>query len=305
VLTARFAAAYDEPLHDALYLGVFHAVSAYNNAGFGLYSDSLMRFVADPWVCLPIAGAVIAGGLGFPVLFELRRQLGAPRRWSLHTKLATTMTAALLALGTVFITASEWTNPATLGALDGPSRLPAGFFHAVMPRTAGFNSLDIAQLHEGTWLGWTSSCSYAEVRGDPAVHVFDRRVDARAQRQALTVAVLAAGAVVCATLALADLRALPTEKVLFEAVFGVRDGRSVDRYHCRPAAARSGPADRAHVPRPPRPDHARLGDRAARAAASLSTPGRQADHWLGTSPAVPAAWSSSGWNASTGRSPGG
>jgi trk system potassium uptake protein TrkH len=242
LLTARFAIAYDEPLQRALYLGVFHAVSAFNNAGFALYSDSLMRFVTDPWICLPIAVAVIAGGLGFPVLFELRRQLRSPRRWSLHTKLTITMTAILLAVGSVFVTVSEWANPATLGALDNPSRLLAGFVQAVMPRTAGFNSVDIAQLHEGTWLGMDLLMFigggaagtaggikvttfalllfviYAEVRGDPAVHVFDRRVDARAQRQALTVAVLAAGAVVCATLALVHVSELSTERVFFEAV---------------------------------------------------------------------------------------
>ena len=201
-----------------------------------------MRFVTDPWICLPIAIAVIAGGLGFPVLLELRRQLRSPRRWSLHTRLTITMTAILLAVGTVFVTVSEWANPATLGALDAPGRLLAGFFQAVMPRTAGFNSLDIAHLHEGTWLGMDLLMFigggaagtaggikvttfalllfviYAEVRGDPAVHVFDRRVDARTQHQALTVAVLAAGAVVCATLALVHLSGLSTERVFFEAV---------------------------------------------------------------------------------------
>jgi trk system potassium uptake protein len=242
VLAARFVLAYDEPLGRSAYLGVFHAVSAFNNAGFALYSDSLTRYVADPWICLPVAVAVIAGGLGFPVLFELRRQLRRPQRWSLHTKLTTATTAALLALGTLFVTASEWSNPATLGALDAPGRLLAGFFQAVMPRTAGFNSLDVGQLREGTWLGMDAlmfvgggsagtaggikvttfalllGIIYAEVRGDPTVHVFDRRVDDRAQRQALSVAALAAVAVVAATLALVHLSDLPTEKVLFEVV---------------------------------------------------------------------------------------
>ena len=59
----------------AIELGVFHAVSAFNNAGFALFSDNLIGFAADPWICLPIAAAVILGGIGFPVLFELRRRL--------------------------------------------------------------------------------------------------------------------------------------------------------------------------------------------------------------------------------------
>ncbi|MGW7357263.1 potassium transporter TrkG [Streptomyces sp. NPDC054802] len=70
-----------------MWLGVFHAVTAFNNAGFALYSDSLMGFVTDPWICLPITAAVIAGGLGFPVLFEPRRRWRRPRSWSLHTKI--------------------------------------------------------------------------------------------------------------------------------------------------------------------------------------------------------------------------
>ncbi|MDE0777340.1 MAG: TrkH family potassium uptake protein, partial [Nocardioides sp.] len=156
-LTLRFWLGYDESPGRALYLGVFHSVSAFNNAGFALYSDSLVRFVDDPWICLPIAAAVISGGLGFPVILELRRQLrpagGRRRSWSLHLKLTLVATAALLVVGTGFVTATEWNNPATLGALDTPARLLAGFFQAVMPRTAGFNTLDYGQMEDGTLLG--------------------------------------------------------------------------------------------------------------------------------------------------------
>ncbi|WP_344341743.1 potassium transporter TrkG, partial [Streptomyces rhizosphaericus] len=154
---------------------------------------------------------VIAGGLGFPVLLELRRQL-RPRRWSLHTRMTVLATVALLVLGTVFVTANEWRNPQTLGALDPAGRLLAGFFQAVMPRTAGFNSLDYGAMNEGTLLG-TSVLMFigggsagtaggikvttfllllfviwAEVRGERDVHAFDRRITDRAARQALTVA---------------------------------------------------------------------------------------------------------------------
>ena len=71
----------------------------------------------------------------------------------MHTRMTLAATAALLVLGTVFVTASEWSNPATLGALSTPDRLLAGFFQSVMPRTAGFNSLDYGQVREGTLLG--------------------------------------------------------------------------------------------------------------------------------------------------------
>jgi len=113
-LTARFAVGYDEPLQRAVYLGIFHSVSSFNNAGFSLFSDNLMGFVADPWICLPIAAAVIIGGLGFPVLFEIRRSLRRPREWSLHTKLTGYMTVLLLCPG-------RSTSPRR----SGPTRTPS------------------------------------------------------------------------------------------------------------------------------------------------------------------------------------
>jgi hypothetical protein len=97
-LTARFWLGHDQAPGQAIYSGVFHAVSSFNNAGFSLYSDNLMRFTSDPYVCLPIAVAVVLGGLGFPVLFELRREPASPKSWSLHTK-TTLLTYALLLVG--------------------------------------------------------------------------------------------------------------------------------------------------------------------------------------------------------------
>lgn len=242
LLTTRFMVGYDVPFPRALYLGVFHAVSAFNNAGFALYDDSLVRFVADAWIGLPVAAAVIVGGLGFPVLFELRRSLRTPRRWSLHTKITVTATAVLLVLGTALVTAAEWTNPDTLGSLDPPGRMLAGFFHGVMPRTAGFNSVDVGAMRDETLLGTMvlmfiggGSAGtaggikvttfvilffviYAEVRGEENVNAFDRRIGPRVQRQALTVALLSVATVVAATLAVVALANLPMEEVAFEVV---------------------------------------------------------------------------------------
>jgi potassium uptake TrkH family protein len=241
-LSLRFLLGYDMAPGRAAYEGLFHAVSAFNNAGFALYADSLVRYAADPWVCLPIAFAVIFGGLGFPVLFELRRNLGRPRDWSLHTKLTVGMTAALLGLGFGFITATEWSNPGTLGPLDTGGRLLAGFFQAVMPRTAGFNSVDVSQMYDGTLLGTMimmfiggGSAGTAggikvttfvvlffviltEVRGESSVRVFDRRIGERVQRQALTVALLGVAAVVFATLLVMHLGRFALVDASFEVV---------------------------------------------------------------------------------------
>ncbi len=242
VLTVRFASGYDMSPGRALYHGVFHAVSAFNNAGFALYSDSLTRYVTDPWVCLPVSVAVILGGLGFPVLLEMRREFRRPRRWSLHTKLTVGATFWILVVSFVFVTVAEWHNPATLGGLHTPGRLLAGFFQAVMPRTAGFNTLDYSQMGEGTLLGTDMLMFigggsagtaggikvttfilmffviYAEVRGERDVHAGDRRIGERVQRQALTVALLGIGLVAVVTLVLLEETSLPTDRVLFEVV---------------------------------------------------------------------------------------
>lgn len=241
-LILRFGLGYGYEWKEAVYLGVFHAVSAFNNAGFALWSDSLVQFVGDPLVCLPIVFAVISGGLGFPVWLELRRHLREPGAWSMHTKMTLGMTASLLLIGTVFVTANEWSNPATLGALDGPSRLLAGFVQGVMPRTAGFNTVDYGQMRDGTLLGTEvlmfiggGSAStaggikvttflllffviYAEVRGEDDVEAFQRRIGDRTIRQALTVALLSVGAIVTANLVILELTTHSTEQVLFEVV---------------------------------------------------------------------------------------
>ena len=106
---------------------MFHAISAFNNAGFSLYPDSLVRYVGRP-VDLPDdrPSAVIVGGLGFPVVFELARSWRRPRRWSVLTRITVIVTVVLLVVGTVVIAGAEWHEPGTLGPLDrrGPSCSP-------------------------------------------------------------------------------------------------------------------------------------------------------------------------------------
>src|SRR5919204_134962 len=87
IVTVRFRVGYDDGWSDAAWHGVFHAVSAFNNAGFALYTDNLIGFVDDPWICLPLSLAVVAGGLGFPVLAELYQRASRPSYWTVHTRL--------------------------------------------------------------------------------------------------------------------------------------------------------------------------------------------------------------------------
>jgi trk system potassium uptake protein TrkH len=137
---------------EGLWQALFHAVSAFNNAGFSLFPDSLSRWVADPVVNLAVPALILIGGIGFVVIAELGERRGW-RRLSLHSKLTLAATAALLAGSALAFAALEWSNPATLGALPGwPARLAASWFQAVATRTAGFNTLDIAGLHDSTSL---------------------------------------------------------------------------------------------------------------------------------------------------------
>ncbi|MFF5213095.1 TrkH family potassium uptake protein [Streptosporangium sp. NPDC000396] len=242
VLTVRFMAGYGEPFGRAVYLGVFHAVSAFNNAGFALWPDSLMRFVTDPWICLTIAAAVIVGGLGFPVMFELFRSWRRPRIWSVLTRLTVVVTVILLIGGTLVFLVTEWRNPKTLGAIDDPGKLLAAFFAAVMPRTAGFNSLDIAQMYPSSWLatdllmfigggsagtaggikvttfGLLAFVIWAELRGESRVNISHRRLPESAQRQAVAIVVISIALVAVSTYALLVLTPYSLDKVLFEVV---------------------------------------------------------------------------------------
>ena len=223
-------------------VGAFHAVSAFNNAGFALWPDSLEGYATDGWIVLPITAAVLLGGLGFPVVLELWRQHRMPGRWSLHTKLTLLMTAILVPLGMVFVLAAEWSNPATLGGLSVPGRFLASFVQGVMPRTAGFSVLDPAAMHEGTWLGTDvlmfigggsastaggikmttfavlAAVIWSELRGDPDVTIFDRRITHAAQRQAAVVALVGVAAVIVPTITIDLTSQIPLPQILVEVV---------------------------------------------------------------------------------------
>lgn len=241
-LFLRFWASHGHPPGRALYLGVFHAVSAFNNAGFALFSDSLAGFTRDPFLLLVVAVTVIVGGLGLPVWLQIARHPTKPLRWSLHAKLTIGTTVALVVVGFALLAWFEWTNPATLGRLSIWDSSVNAFFHSVTPRTAGFNSMDVADMREPSrlltealmfvgggsastaggikvttfaLLGWVM---WAEVRGDADVVVFERRVPDTAQRQALTVALLAVGFVIASTMVLMATTPLPRADLMFEAV---------------------------------------------------------------------------------------
>jgi trk system potassium uptake protein len=242
VLTLRFFFSYDFSLGKAAWYGVFHSVSAFNNDGVTLFSDGLVRFVSDWWICLPVTLAIIAGSIGFPVIYELTRRKLRAKQWSTHTRITVYGSLVLLAVGFVAMLALEWSNPKTFGPLDVPGKLLAALFQGATPRTAGLNTVDFNQMRPETllltdWLmfigGGSAGTSggikvttfvllayviWAEVRSERDVVVGRRRIAESTQRQALTVALLGVALVAFGTFALLILTGEPLEKVFFEAM---------------------------------------------------------------------------------------
>ena len=242
VLTVRFRVRYDDDWALAAWHGVFHSVSAFNNAGFALYSDNLMGFVDDAWIAFPICVAIIAGGIGFPVLFELRRRWRTPRLWSVHTRLTVYGSALLLLLGTAAFLALEWANPGTLGPLSPWGKVVGGVTGGVVPRTAGFNSVDYGQITPETmavnyvlmFIGGGSAGTaggikvttffllgyviWSEVRGERDTNIAHRKIGGGTLRQALTVVLLALGVIAIGTLLILLVTDYALDVVLFEAI---------------------------------------------------------------------------------------
>ena len=242
MLALRLRLTHGEAWSDALWNGLFHAVSAFNNAGFSTWSEGMARFALDPLMLLPVMLGVLLGGIGMPVLHDIRRAPRAPGRWSLHTKLTLAGSALLLPLGWAATLLYEWNNPATLGALDPAARLLNAGFHSVMMRSGGFNAVDVGQMTDQT-LGVTSALMLigggsagtaggikvttfvimllliiAEVRGEPDSVAFGRRVSPEVQRQAVTVVLMAVGMVGLGTLLLLSLARVELRDALFEVI---------------------------------------------------------------------------------------
>lgn len=135
---------------DALWLAVFHAVSAFNNAGFSLFTWNLMDFRADWVVNLTIMALIVIGGLGYLVLTDVwnvrkRRQL------SLHTRFILILTTVLIVGGAAGVYFVERGNAATLGEVSRPEAGLAAMFMSVTARTAGFNTVDMSLLRPATY----------------------------------------------------------------------------------------------------------------------------------------------------------
>ena len=139
------------PIGQAIYFGFFHAISNFNNAGFDLMGEfnSLTDYVDDPVVVLTICSLIILGGLGFIVINELYEYRDT-RTLSVHTKVVLSTTLVLLVGATILIFLFEYSNAKTLGSLSPTGKGLSSLFHSVTPRTAGANTLSMADLTHAT-----------------------------------------------------------------------------------------------------------------------------------------------------------
>jgi trk system potassium uptake protein TrkH len=212
----------DVPASTSIWWAIFHSLSAFNNAGFAITGADMVLFAGNSAILMTIAFLVIAGGIGAVPLVVLARRRSV-RGLPLDTRLILATTIALLAFGTAYLAAFEWTNDGTFERVSEPQKAVLAFFQSTMPRTAGFSAVDVGQMRDeskflqvglmfiggaaGSTAGGIKVGTFsllfvaivATVRGRQDVVGFGRRVPAMIIRQALTLSLI----MVAATFSLA------------------------------------------------------------------------------------------------------
>ena len=220
----------------------FYAVSAFNNAGFVPNVGGTMAFATDIWILAPIALGVWVGALGFPVYLVMIRQWREPRRWTLHAKLTLITVTVLTVLSAGLLALFEWNNPDTLGQFGTGGKVGNVFFQSINQRSGGFNSMDVGQMYEHTWLmevvlmfigGGSGSTAggirvttfaviilaiVAEARGRRDLEAFGKRIGTEVLRVAVAVTVLGLSLVITGTGVFMYLTGLPLAPSLYEVV---------------------------------------------------------------------------------------
>ena len=228
LLFIRFSTMY--PLGRAWYYSVFHAISAFCNAGFSLFSESFINFKNDPLVNLTVCTLIITGGLGFLVLVELKRLFFSSRnprrawRLSVHSKLVLSLSFLLIIVGTMGFMLFEWRD--SLADLSVPTKLISSFFQSVTTRTAGFNTLDFSKMANVTLLfciflmfigaasgstgggikvntlGVLFALSRSRLRGEETTNIFRRTITQASVGRAIAVFAVSVVVINIATMAL-------------------------------------------------------------------------------------------------------
>lgn len=239
ILTLRFW--FDMPLAQAAWFGLFHSVSAFNNAGFSLFSDNMMRYRTDFVINVTIPLLIILGGLGYMVLLEIYNYRKARlSRISTHTKIVLWMSGVLILFGMALLLSLEWNNPESFGPMGVMEKITAAWFASVNYRTAGFNTIDFSTLTDSnlffsTFLMMTGGSPggtaggikttavalaligvWYTLRGDTNAHIFRRSIPQYQINKAYAVIFVASVYVVVSTIILSEVDHLPFLRILFE-----------------------------------------------------------------------------------------
>lgn len=239
VLTIRFW--FDMPFGQALWFGIFHSVSAFNNAGFSLFEDNMMRYRGDFVINMMIPLLIIVGGLGYLVLLELYNyNKDRLVRLSTHTKVVLSTTLLLILSGMAIILSLEWFNPKSLGSMPIDEKFLVAWFASVNFRTAGFNSIDLSTLTDsnlffstifmmiggspGGTAGGIKTTAFAmaligvwyTLRGETNPHIFRRSISPFIINKSYAMIFVASFYVIVSTVIISEVEHMPFLKILFE-----------------------------------------------------------------------------------------
>lgn len=239
ILTFRFS--FDMPFLQALWFGFFHSISAFNNAGFSLFEDNLMRYRGDIIVNLTITSLIILGGLGYFVIMEIYSYRNKEIfRLSTHTKLVLWVSGFLILACMFMLLTLEWFNPKTLGNLSVIDKIIASWFTSVNYRTAGFNTIDLSGLTDanlffgtifmiiggspGSTAGGIKTTVFAvlmiavwhTLRGNDRPHIFNRSIPQSTINKAMAALIIASMYTVLSSIMLTEVEKLNFLRTLFE-----------------------------------------------------------------------------------------
>nr|WP_235886246.1 TrkH family potassium uptake protein [Paenibacillus cymbidii] len=244
LLTAYLA--FELPFGQAVYFGVFHSISIFNNAGFDLFgtfpnrAGSFIPYVTDPFINIVSMALIILGGIGFIVIAELATYRKS-KRVSLHAKVVLAFSAVLIVLGALVIFAFEFTNALTLQPLSWPGKLFASLFQSVSARSAGMNTIDPGSMRQATQFfiallmfigaapgstgGGIKVTTFAillgamvtMIRGKEDIVLFRYRIARERVYHAITFTLISCFVVLLASMALSVTESAPFLNILFEA----------------------------------------------------------------------------------------
>lgn len=226
-----------------VWYSIFHAISAFCNAGFDLFGDSILPFSGDIYINMIICSLVILGGLGFLVYMDIYNA-GSFRKLKVHSKVVITVSALLLFAGTIATLLIEYNNSLSIGEFGFGHKVLASFFQSTVTRTAGFYSIDIGKVHDATALiyiflmfiggspastaGGLKTTTFAVmifstigmVRGEHDIVIFNRKIDKEVILRALAITIVCISLVITVTMAVAIIEHDRFEflDILFESV---------------------------------------------------------------------------------------